>query len=82
MWALTLCGLSYGGSLVLYNGSPLYHDPLVTLRLVEKRKYLVLVAKQQPESANLIPVSRVKERGGKEGRGCGSERARGRRRMS
>lgn len=39
MWAMVLCGLSYGGSVVLYDGSPLIPDPLVTLRLVEKLKY-------------------------------------------
>ncbi|KIW77605.1 hypothetical protein Z517_10051 [Fonsecaea pedrosoi CBS 271.37] len=38
MWAMVLCGLSYGGSVVVYDGSPLYPDPLVTLRLVEKLK--------------------------------------------
>lgn len=39
MWAMVLCGLAYGGSVVVYDGSPLYPDPLVTLRLVEKLKY-------------------------------------------
>ncbi|EXJ61493.1 acetoacetate-CoA ligase [Cladophialophora psammophila CBS 110553] len=38
MWAMVLCGLSYGGSVVLYDGSPLYPDPLVTLRMIEKLK--------------------------------------------
>ncbi|OAL22384.1 acetoacetate-CoA ligase [Fonsecaea nubica] len=38
MWAMVLCGLSYGGSVVLYDGSPLYPDPLITLRMVEKLK--------------------------------------------
>ncbi|OAG36009.1 hypothetical protein AYO21_09802 [Fonsecaea monophora] len=38
MWAMVLCGLCYGGSVVVYDGSPLYPDPLVTLRLVEKLK--------------------------------------------
>ncbi|OQV08827.1 hypothetical protein CLAIMM_13044 [Cladophialophora immunda] len=38
MWAMVLCGLSYGGSVVLYDGSPLFPDPLVTLRMIEKLK--------------------------------------------
>lgn len=36
MWAMVLCGLSYGGKTVIYDGSPLYPDNLVLLRLVEK----------------------------------------------
>lgn len=38
MWLMVLCGLSYGGKVVLYDGSPLTPDPLVTLRMVEKLK--------------------------------------------
>jgi acyl-coenzyme A synthetase/AMP-(fatty) acid ligase len=51
MWAIVLCGLSYGGSLVLYDGSPLYPDPLVTLRLVEELKY------GYPEPSNHLRVA-------------------------
>lgn len=39
---MVLCGLSYGGKIVVYDGSPFQPDPLVTLRLVEKLKYVVL----------------------------------------
>ncbi|KEF51079.1 acetoacetate-CoA ligase [Exophiala aquamarina CBS 119918] len=38
MWPLLLCGLAYGASIVLYDGSPLLPDPLATLQLVEKLK--------------------------------------------
>lgn len=36
MWALVLVSLSFGGKVVLYDGSPMVPDPLVLLRLVEK----------------------------------------------
>lgn len=36
MWALVFVSLSFGGRVVLYDGSPLKPDPLVLLRLVEK----------------------------------------------
>lgn len=36
MWALVLVSLSFGGKVVLYDGSPLVPDPLVLLRLVKK----------------------------------------------
>ncbi|KAJ9634875.1 hypothetical protein H2204_006109 [Knufia peltigerae] len=38
MWLMVLVGLSYGGKVVLYDGSPLQPDPLVTLRMVETLK--------------------------------------------
>jgi acetoacetyl-CoA synthetase len=46
MWAMVLCGLAYAGKIVVYDGSPLHPDPLVTLRLVEKLKYVVLRSTQ------------------------------------
>ncbi|KAG8158413.1 hypothetical protein KVR01_011535 [Diaporthe batatas] len=36
MWALVFVSLSFGGKVVLYDGSPMVPDPLVLLRLVEK----------------------------------------------
>ena len=36
MWAMVLCGLAFGGRVVVYDGSPLRPDRLVLLRLVEK----------------------------------------------
>lgn len=36
MWALVLVSLSFGGKVVLYDGSPMVPDPLVLPRLVEK----------------------------------------------
>ncbi|OAL34611.1 acetoacetate-CoA ligase [Fonsecaea nubica] len=36
MWAMVLCGLAYGGQVVVYDGSPLKPDKLVLLRLIEK----------------------------------------------
>lgn len=39
---MVLCGLSYGGSVVLYDGSPLYPDPLVTLRMAGELKYVLV----------------------------------------
>lgn len=36
MWALVLVSVSFGGKVVLYDGSPMVPDPLVLLRLVEK----------------------------------------------
>lgn len=39
---MTLCGLSYGGRTVIYDGSPLVPDKLVLLRLVEKLKVTIL----------------------------------------
>ncbi|OAL23087.1 hypothetical protein AYO20_11078 [Fonsecaea nubica] len=42
MWAMVLCGLSYGGRTVIYDGSPLYPDNLVLLRLVEKLRINLL----------------------------------------
>lgn len=41
MWALVLVSLSFGGSVVLYDGSPQIPDPLVLLRLVEKLRISV-----------------------------------------
>ncbi|KAH6974321.1 acetoacetyl-synthase [Ilyonectria sp. MPI-CAGE-AT-0026] len=38
MWAMVLCGLSYGGSIVIYDGSPFVPDPMVTLRLASQLK--------------------------------------------
>jgi acetoacetyl-CoA synthetase len=38
MWAMILCGLSYGSKVLVYDGSPFKPDPLVTFRLVEKLK--------------------------------------------
>ncbi|EXJ63370.1 acetoacetate-CoA ligase [Cladophialophora psammophila CBS 110553] len=38
MWLMVLCSLSYGGKTVLYDGSPLIPDIMVTLRMVEKLK--------------------------------------------
>jgi acetoacetyl-CoA synthetase len=48
MWAMVLCGLSYGGKVLVYDGSPFQPDPFVTLRLVEKLKY---VAASTPSQA-------------------------------
>lgn len=42
MWALVLVSLSFGGKVVLYDGSPMVPDPLVLLRLVEKLRVNVL----------------------------------------
>lgn len=42
MWAFVLVSLSFGGSVVLYDGSPLIPDHLVLLRLVEKLRISVL----------------------------------------
>jgi hypothetical protein len=39
MWLMVLCGLSYGGKVVLYDGSPLTPDPLVTLRMVAQLRF-------------------------------------------
>ncbi|OAL46313.1 acetoacetate-CoA ligase [Pyrenochaeta sp. DS3sAY3a] len=33
MWAMVLCGLSYGGRVLVYDGSPFIPEPTVTLRL-------------------------------------------------
>lgn len=41
MWALVFVSLSFGGRVVLYDGSPLIPDPLVLLRLVEKLRISV-----------------------------------------
>lgn len=41
MWALVFVSLSFGGRVVLYDGSPLVPDPLVLLRLVEKLRISV-----------------------------------------
>lgn len=41
MWALVFVSLSFGGKVVLYDGSPLMPDPLVLLRLVEKLRVSV-----------------------------------------
>lgn len=41
MWALVFVSLSFGGKVVLYDGSPLIPDPLVLLRLVEKLRISV-----------------------------------------
>lgn len=41
MWLMVLSGLSYGGKVVLYDGSPLKPDPMVTLRMVEKLKLVL-----------------------------------------
>jgi acetoacetyl-CoA synthetase len=42
MWALVLVSLSFGGKVVLYDGSPMVPDPLVLLRLVDKLRVNVL----------------------------------------
>ncbi|EXJ76281.1 acetoacetate-CoA ligase [Cladophialophora psammophila CBS 110553] len=42
MWAMVLCGLAYGGEVVVYDGSPLKPDKLALLRLVEKLKVTLL----------------------------------------
>lgn len=36
MWVILLGGLSFQGTIVLYDGSPLVPDPMVTLRMIEK----------------------------------------------
>ncbi|KAH6717468.1 hypothetical protein BKA61DRAFT_671927 [Leptodontidium sp. MPI-SDFR-AT-0119] len=38
MWAMVLCGLSYGGKILVYDGSPFIPDPLVTPRLIDELK--------------------------------------------
>lgn len=46
---MVLCGLSYIGSILVYNGSPFVPDPMVTLRFVAKLKYdkyLVVLRKE------------------------------------
>ncbi|KAL4935966.1 hypothetical protein BDV06DRAFT_217023 [Aspergillus oleicola] len=42
MWAMVLVSLSYGGKVVVYDGSPLVPDELVLLRLVERLKVTLL----------------------------------------
>lgn len=42
MWVMVLVSLSFGGRVVIYDGSPLVPDPLVLLRLVERLKVDVL----------------------------------------
>ncbi|OQU99362.1 hypothetical protein CLAIMM_05001 [Cladophialophora immunda] len=42
MWAMVLCGLAYGGQVVVYDGSPLNPDRLVLLRLIEKLRVTLL----------------------------------------
>jgi hypothetical protein len=41
MWLLLLSPQSFGGSIVLYDGSALVPDPLATLRLVERLEYVM-----------------------------------------
>lgn len=38
MWAMVLCGLSYGGRVFVYDGSPFVPEPTVTLRLASMLK--------------------------------------------
>jgi len=40
MWALALCGLSYGAKMLVYDGSPFKPDPTVLLRLASQLKYV------------------------------------------
>lgn len=35
---MVLCGLSYGGKILVYDGSPFIPDPLVTPRLIDELK--------------------------------------------
>lgn len=41
MWALVFVSLSFGGRVILYDGSPLIPDPLVLLRLVQRLRISV-----------------------------------------
>lgn len=48
MWAMVLCGLAFGGQVVVYDGSPLKPDRLVLLRLVEKLRFVYLFQNPAP----------------------------------
>ncbi|KAJ4422243.1 hypothetical protein N0V82_003103, partial [Gnomoniopsis sp. IMI 355080] len=69
MWALVFVSLSFGGKVVVYDGSPMIPDPLVLLRLVEKlqvnvfgtsAKFLSLLKEQGVSPRALLGLSSLR----------------------